>query len=183
MLNLSHHHPHPQSASPASQEEERNRILKAGGFISDGRVNGCLALSRAIGDLEFKRSYELSAEEQVVTANPELRKLEVQKEDEFLILACDGIWDVLSSQACVEFIRQKLAAGMPLKTVCEALCDRRARQEALWLWRLWAATLCSESICAVECSVQRLTALCVRFACRSGAWRRTPAALASAATT
>lgn len=112
-----------------TQEEERNRILKAGGFISDGRVNGCLALSRAIGDLEFKRSYELAPEEQVVTAYPEVRKLELSREDDFLILACDGIWDVLSSQACVDFVKQKLAAGVPLKAVCEALCDRCMAQD------------------------------------------------------
>lgn len=112
-----------------TQEEERNRILKAGGFISDGRVNGCLALSRAIGDLEFKRSYELGPEEQVVTAYPELKTLEVQPQDEFIILACDGIWDVLTSQACVDFVRTKIAAGLSLKAVCEALCDRCMAQD------------------------------------------------------
>ena len=45
-------------------DSERQRILKAGGFVSDGRVNGSLALSRAIGDLEFKRSSELGPEDQ-----------------------------------------------------------------------------------------------------------------------
>lgn len=65
----------------------------------------------------------------MVTAYPEVRKVELQKEDEFIVLACDGIWDVLSSQACVEFIRQKIATGMSLKAVCEALCDRRVRRE------------------------------------------------------
>ena len=41
---------------------EEERIKKAGGYINYGRVNGCLNLTRAIGDLEFKQNKELSAE-------------------------------------------------------------------------------------------------------------------------
>jgi len=36
-------------------ELERQRITDAGGFVSDGRVNANLNLSRAIGDLEYKK--------------------------------------------------------------------------------------------------------------------------------
>jgi len=48
------------SAFPMSEdhkpdnEVERLRISKAGGFVTDGRVNGNLNLSRALGDLEYK---------------------------------------------------------------------------------------------------------------------------------
>ena len=55
-----------------TDEDERARIMKAGGFVSEGRVNGSLALSRAIGDLEYKRSKTLPARDQIVTAYPEL---------------------------------------------------------------------------------------------------------------
>ena len=44
-------------------KNESARIKKAGGFISDGRVNGNLNLSRALGDLEYKRNKELNAGE------------------------------------------------------------------------------------------------------------------------
>ena len=69
---------------------EKNRITAAGGFVDFGRVNGNLALSRAIGDFEFKKSAELSPENQIVTAFPDVDEHEITEEDEFLVLACDG---------------------------------------------------------------------------------------------
>jgi protein phosphatase 2C family protein 2/3 len=58
--------------------------------VDFGRVNGNLALSRAIGDFEFKKSAELSPENQIVTAYPDVEEHELTDEDEFLVLACDG---------------------------------------------------------------------------------------------
>lgn len=69
---------------------EKNRITAAGGFVDFGRVNGNLALSRAIGDFEFKKSAELSPENQIVTAFPDVEVHELTEEDEFLVIACDG---------------------------------------------------------------------------------------------
>jgi serine/threonine protein phosphatase PrpC len=43
--------------------QEKNRIEKAGGFVSEGRVNGNLNLSRALGDLEYKSDKKLNEEE------------------------------------------------------------------------------------------------------------------------
>lgn len=103
--------------------EERQRILRAGGFVADGRVNGSLALSRAIGDFEFKTAPGISPSEQAVTALPEVRSATLGGGDEFMVLACDGIWDVMTSQQCVDFVRQRLAAGMPPSDVCCELCD------------------------------------------------------------
>jgi serine/threonine protein phosphatase PrpC len=50
-----------------TDETEMERIINAGGYVEFGRVNGNLALSRAIGDFEFKQSEDLPAEKQVVT--------------------------------------------------------------------------------------------------------------------
>ena len=44
-------------------EKEKARITKAGGFVSDGRINGNLNLSRAIGDMEYKKGENLSDHE------------------------------------------------------------------------------------------------------------------------
>jgi serine/threonine protein phosphatase PrpC len=69
---------------------EKARISAAGGFVDFGRVNGNLALSRAIGDFEFKKSADLSPEQQIVTAFPDVITHEVSSDDEFLVIACDG---------------------------------------------------------------------------------------------
>jgi serine/threonine protein phosphatase PrpC len=69
---------------------EKARITAAGGFVDFGRVNGNLALSRAIGDFEFKKSAELAPEQQIVTAYPDVTVHDITDDDEFLVVACDG---------------------------------------------------------------------------------------------
>lgn len=106
-----------------TNDEEFSRIMKAGGFVADGRVNGSLNLSRALGDLEYKQVSSLPPEEQMVTANPEIRSLRLTDDDEFLILACDGIWDVLTNEDAVTFVRERLIKGLSPKQICEEACD------------------------------------------------------------
>ncbi|OQN96888.1 hypothetical protein B0A48_17442 [Cryoendolithus antarcticus] len=104
-------------------EGEKARIQAAGGFVDFGRVNGNLALSRAIGDFEFKKSADLPPEQQIVTALPEVTAHELGEDDEFVVVACDGIWDCQSSQAVIEFVRRGIAAKQDLKAICENMMD------------------------------------------------------------
>ncbi|KAK8045131.1 hypothetical protein PG993_005155 [Apiospora rasikravindrae] len=104
-------------------EGEKARITAAGGFVDFGRVNGNLALSRAIGDFEFKKSAELAPEQQIVTAYPDVVVHDLSDDDEFLVIACDGIWDCQSSQAVVEFVRRGVAAKQDLEKICENMMD------------------------------------------------------------
>ncbi|KAK1836299.1 phosphatase 2C-domain-containing protein [Podospora conica] len=104
-------------------EGEKARITAAGGFVDFGRVNGNLALSRAIGDFEFKKSADLAPEQQIVTAYPDVVVHDLADDDEFLVLACDGIWDCQSSQAVVEFVRRGIAAKQELEKICENMMD------------------------------------------------------------
>ncbi|PPR01739.1 hypothetical protein CVT24_001559 [Panaeolus cyanescens] len=106
-----------------TSDTERARISGAGGYIEFGRVNGNLALSRALGDFEFKKNYALSPEAQIITANPDVTCHEITEEDEFMVIACDGIWDCLSSQQVVDFVRYQVAEGKELSEIGEMMCD------------------------------------------------------------
>ncbi|PKU71821.1 probable protein phosphatase 2C 11 [Dendrobium catenatum] len=105
-------------------EIERERILKAGGFIHAGRVNGTLNLARAIGDMEFKQNKFLPAEKQIVTANPDITVVDLCEDDDFFVLACDGVWDCMSSQQLVDFINEHISTENSLSAVCEKVLDR-----------------------------------------------------------
>ncbi|KIJ54938.1 hypothetical protein M422DRAFT_153371, partial [Sphaerobolus stellatus SS14] len=104
-------------------EVETSRITAAGGYIEFGRVNGNLALSRAIGDFEFKKNFSLSPERQIITADPDIIKHDITEEDEFLILACDGIWDCLSSQQVVDAVRRLIHDGKDLPDICNEVME------------------------------------------------------------
>ncbi|KAJ3095493.1 Protein phosphatase 2C 2 [Phlyctochytrium planicorne] len=104
--------------------DEASRIRAAGGFVEFGRVNGNLALSRAIGDFEYKQNSQLSPERQIVTADPEIREdLLSPGEDEFIIIACDGIWDCMTNQRAVDFVRERIAEGDSLELVAENIME------------------------------------------------------------
>ena len=83
---------------------ERQRILQAGGFILDGRVNGDLSLSRALGDFRHKCVANLPPARQPVSSEPDVRCTARLQADLFVVLACDGVWDVMSSADVIALI-------------------------------------------------------------------------------
>lgn len=78
--------------------------------ICSNRVNGNLALSRALGDFMFKRNSNKIPEEQIVTAYPDVVEREINEDWEFAVLACDGIWDVLRNE--VKLATRRYAGDM-----------------------------------------------------------------------
>lgn len=112
---------------PAS-ETEKKRIEASGGWLEDtaggARVNGNLNLSRAIGDLEYKKRSDLKPEEQTICSTPDIVVRELTPEDEFIVLACDGVWDVMSNQDICDFIRPRLEKRMELKDIAEEVLER-----------------------------------------------------------
>eukprot|EP01016_Furgasonia_blochmanni_P013105 TRINITY_DN1662_c0_g4_i2.p1 TRINITY_DN1662_c0_g4~~TRINITY_DN1662_c0_g4_i2.p1 ORF type:complete len:301 (-),score=80.12 TRINITY_DN1662_c0_g4_i2:66-968(-) len=104
-------------------DEERRRIINAGGYVTEGRVNGNLNLSRAIGDLEYKKNKNLKPEQQLITAMPEIQSRTLTDSDEFIIMGCDGIWEQWSNQEMVDFIKERLAKGVPHGKITEEILD------------------------------------------------------------
>uniref|UniRef100_A0A2M4ABA6 protein-serine/threonine phosphatase n=2 Tax=Anopheles triannulatus TaxID=58253 RepID=A0A2M4ABA6_9DIPT len=104
---------------------EFERIEKAGGRVTlDGRVNGGLNLSRAIGDHGYKMNKSLPAEEQMISALPDIQKITIGPEDEFMVLACDGIWNFMTSEEVVQFVKERIKKpNVVLSEICEELFD------------------------------------------------------------
>ena len=88
-------------------EDERLRVCNAGGVVVNNRVNAVLAVSRAFGDF-FLKDMTAKSPDMVVTSTPSTTCIPRMEGDEFLLLACDGIWDVMSCDRAIGFVRESL---------------------------------------------------------------------------
>ena len=98
-------------------QDERERIEAAGGmvvWIGVWRVNGNLSVSRAIGDVNDKK---------YVIGEPDVRTVERDGSEDYLVLACDGVWDVTNGEELVECVSQHLAGGGSRQTTAKAIID------------------------------------------------------------
>ncbi|XP_062408793.1 protein phosphatase, Mg2+/Mn2+ dependent, 1Na (putative) [Sardina pilchardus] len=102
---------------------ERERIQNAGGSVTLQRVNGSLAVSRALGDFDFKEVGWRPQTEQLVSPEPEVYELERSADDEFLVVACDGVWDALSNEDLSAFVHSRLEVCEDLREVCTQVLD------------------------------------------------------------
>jgi len=105
-------------------QNERERIQNAGGSVMIQRVNGSLAVSRALGDYEYKSVEGRGPCEQLVSPEPEIyvRERSLEK-DEFVCLACDGIWDVMTNENLKEFIHSRLKVTDDLVKISNEVLD------------------------------------------------------------
>ena len=107
---------YPQSEDHKPEmESEKKRIYKADGWISEGRVKGNLNLTRGFGDLEYKQNKNLKPEEQMITANPDIKVVDYNKDIEFIIIGCDGIWDCLKNQEACDVVTKRLREDPNIK--------------------------------------------------------------------
>ncbi|KAF7218892.1 protein phosphatase, Mg2+/Mn2+ dependent, 1Na (putative) isoform X2 [Nothobranchius furzeri] len=102
---------------------EKERIQNAGGSVTLQRINGSLAVSRALGDFDFKEVDWRPETEQLVSPEPEVYELERTPEDEFLILACDGVWDAIGNEELCAFVRNRLQVCDDLRDICAQVID------------------------------------------------------------
>lgn len=79
-----------------TSEVEAERVVAAGGFIKNERVNGMIAITRSLGDHCMKM---------FIVSDPHFTATELTENDTQLILACDGVWDVISEQEAFDMIK------------------------------------------------------------------------------
>lgn len=102
---------------------EMKRIENAGGSVMIERVNGSLAVSRALGDYDYKNNPDMAPTEQLVSPEPEVTVFDRTEDDEFIILACDGIWDVISNEELCLYVRSRLVLTDNLEEICNQVID------------------------------------------------------------
>ena len=81
--------------------EEIDRILSVGGKIMNGRVDGVLAVSRCLGDFSIRG----------VCYDPDVVVRDVEKDDRWLVLCCDGVFDVVSNEDVAEIAKTAESAA------------------------------------------------------------------------
>ncbi|RZS22155.1 hypothetical protein BHM03_00054894 [Ensete ventricosum] len=111
---------------------ERKRIESLGGFIvDDAYLNGELAVTRALGDWGFEGLKEIDQPGGLLIAEPELKKIMLTKEDEFLLIGSDGIWDVFSNQNAIDFARRQLQEHNDATACCKELVQEAMKRGAM----------------------------------------------------
>lgn len=110
-------------------DRERARVERAGGVIADGRVNGDLASARSFGDFRYKDE-ALPPQKMQITVMPDVTILSRSPEDQFLLLACDGIWDVMSNLEATRYVLSALRMGCSQAQACEMLLDECLRKSS-----------------------------------------------------
>merc|ERR1712187_649767 len=96
----------------ATDPLEAKRVIEAGGQIFNERVNGMLAMTRALGDQMLKMP---TLPNDVVSNVPDITSTELSRQDSFVILACDGLWDVMNDQQAVDTVHQGLTELQPIR--------------------------------------------------------------------
>ena len=115
-----------------TDEKERKRILESGLEIIDDRINGTLMLTRIFGNYEYKNDEENEEEENSsnkgLICEPFISKINIDLniENQFLILASDGIWDTITE----EEIQNIIISHNDTQQICSIVIKNCLRNEA-----------------------------------------------------
>lgn len=99
---------------------ERKRIEKAGGFVTNGRLQGKIEVSRSFGDVQFKKVG--------MSAIPNIQIFNITSQDKFLLCGCDGFWSCFSPQDAAQLVSEMSQAGKSLKAICNRLVYMAVRE-------------------------------------------------------
>mmetsp|Transcript_15709 Transcript_15709/g.34468 ORF Transcript_15709/g.34468 Transcript_15709/m.34468 type:complete len:281 (-) Transcript_15709:85-927(-) len=101
----------------ATDPLEAKRVIEAGGQIINDRVNGMLAMTRALGDHLLKMPI---LPNDVVSNVPDITSTDLSTQDGFVVVACDGLWDVMNDQQAVELVNESMRELLPIQRQLEA---------------------------------------------------------------
>ena len=113
----------------ASDATEQERVQACGGWVSMNRVHGVLAVSRALGDHAMKQS---------VISEPHYWEGELSTEDTFVILACDGLWDVCTDQEAVDLVQAEPDAQAMSQRLMQSALDNGGKDNISVMVIRWA---------------------------------------------
>jgi len=119
----------------ADDPMEGKRVIEAGGHIINNRVNGMLAMTRALGDFILKMPV---LPNDVVSNVPDITSTDLTQQDTFVINACDGLWDVVTDQQAIDIVNQSLRDLEPFK--------RQLQHEGRSLAEILARNLIEEAL-------------------------------------
>jgi adenylate cyclase len=89
--------------------QEHDRIRETGGFITDNdRVQGIIGVPRALGDKGLKK---------YLSSDPYLSSRKITEDDLYCVIACDGVWDVLSNEAVAELLDPTLSCSQNARKI------------------------------------------------------------------
>ena len=89
--------------------------------VEEGRICGDLAVSRALGDFQFKQCSDVPHRDQPVSCLPDMKVIERTSQDHFLALACDGVFDIFSNNELAQVIRSNFAQTEDLAETVERI--------------------------------------------------------------
>ena len=97
--------------------EEAAFIRSKGGVVRDGRVSGMLAVSRALGDGFLGDA---------VNSTPHIRRVDLTPDDAFIILACDGVWDVITDQDACDIVASEIDPLIAARKLRDTAFEKRS---------------------------------------------------------
>lgn len=95
-------------------------MVAGGALVARGRVFGKLAVSRALGDSDFKMP---KATCNHVSNDSYLQKFPLSNLNDFLVIACDGLWDIVTYQQAVDIVAAEKGLGTSAEKVAEILAQ------------------------------------------------------------
>jgi serine/threonine protein phosphatase PrpC len=132
-----------------NRPDELKRIQAAGGYVINKRVMGELSVSRTFGDSGFKTGMQVIVGDDVdgdpddpnrlvklrsnspvdkgawdtplIVAEPEIKVTSITSQDQFLLLACDGLFDVFNYDEITAFILEQMSSHQNARICCENL--------------------------------------------------------------